>query len=73
MGMAQVIELHPGRARLRVAGEVRAWKGRLRMSQAAIAALIAVQELLGHASLSTTRIYLDPRQDVMILSVLGVA
>ena len=35
--------------------------------------LIAVQELLGHASLSTTRIYLDPRQDVMTAAVLGVA
>ena len=44
MGMAQVIELHPGRARLRVAGEVRAWKGRLRMSQAAIAALLGISQ-----------------------------
>lgn len=35
--------------------------------------LIAVQELLGHASLTTTRIYLDPRQDVMTAAVLGVA
>ena len=35
--------------------------------------LVAVQELLGHASLSTTRIYLDPRQDVMTAAVMGVA
>jgi len=35
--------------------------------------LVAVQELLGHASLSTTRIYLVPRQDVMRDAVHGVA
>lgn len=35
--------------------------------------LVAVQELLGHASLTTTRIYLDPRQDVMTQAVMGVA
>lgn len=35
--------------------------------------LIAVQELLGHASLTTTRIYLDPRQDVMRAAVMAVA
>lgn len=33
----------------------------------------AVQELLGHASLSTTQIYLDARQDAMTTAVLGVA
>lgn len=33
----------------------------------------AVQELLGHASLSTTQIYLDARQDAMTAAVLGVA
>lgn len=35
--------------------------------------LIAVQELLGHASITTTRIYLQPRVDVMRRSVFGVA
>lgn len=35
--------------------------------------LLAVSELLGHASLSTTRIYLDPRQDVMRAAVMAVA
>lgn len=35
--------------------------------------LVAVQELLGHASLSTTRIYLDPDAGRMRLAVFGVA
>lgn len=35
--------------------------------------IVAVQELLGHASITTTRIYLQPRLDVMRRSVFGVA
>lgn len=35
--------------------------------------IVAVQELLGHASINTTRIYLQPRQHVMVAAVLGVA
>lgn len=63
--MAQVVELHPTAARLRAAGEVRAWKGRLRMSQAALGKLLGISQASVSARLTGAAAFTLDELDVL--------
>ena len=63
--MAQVLEFRPTGARMRATAEVRAWKGRLRMSQADLAALLGLSQASVSAQLAGTALFTLDGLDVL--------